>query len=126
MSDGYDEDLSEEIIRHVDYIKNLTKQMRKGEAIEVIDVIDSDAAPHQYYEGMLPHYRHVIPSRDLQRNHERYTDGTMSTMDFEDALEDHSVNHHDSRHYDNQQEGEMMMQQQQGRDGSGDNYYGQG
>eukprot|EP00956_Cyclotella_meneghiniana_P006849 scaffold9209_cov22-Cyclotella_meneghiniana.AAC.1 len=57
VSDGYDEDLSEEIIRHIDYIKNLTKQMRKGESIEVIDVIDFDAESHQYYEGMLPHYR---------------------------------------------------------------------
>eukprot|EP00956_Cyclotella_meneghiniana_P025225 scaffold52200_cov37-Cyclotella_meneghiniana.AAC.1 len=50
MSDGYDEELSEEIISQIDYIKDVTTKMRKGESINYISI-------DFYYEGMLPHYR---------------------------------------------------------------------
>eukprot|EP00956_Cyclotella_meneghiniana_P032946 scaffold92322_cov22-Cyclotella_meneghiniana.AAC.1 len=73
--------------------------------------------------------QHDVIPRGMSNETMSATDGTVSTMDFEDALEDHSVNnHHDSiRHYDDQEGGEMMQQQQQqGRDGSSDNYYNQG
>ena len=50
MSDGYNEDQSEEIIMQIDYIEDVTAKMRKGEAIYCIRV-------DFYYEGMLPHYR---------------------------------------------------------------------
>eukprot|EP00956_Cyclotella_meneghiniana_P026360 scaffold56734_cov41-Cyclotella_meneghiniana.AAC.4 len=57
MSDGYDEEQSEVIISQIDHLKNVTTQMRKGEAIDWIYVSDPDAEAYHYYEGMLPHYR---------------------------------------------------------------------
>eukprot|EP00956_Cyclotella_meneghiniana_P021969 scaffold40761_cov34-Cyclotella_meneghiniana.AAC.2 len=55
MSVGYTEEQSEEIIMKIDYIEDVTTKMRKGEAINWIDVVDAPVEPH-FYEGMLPHY----------------------------------------------------------------------
>eukprot|EP00956_Cyclotella_meneghiniana_P010469 scaffold14574_cov38-Cyclotella_meneghiniana.AAC.1 len=83
------------------------------------------ATPQVVNEEDHNNAQHDVIPRGMSNETMSVTDGTVSTMDFEDALEDHSVNHHHDniRHYDNQ-EGEEMMQQQQ--EGPRDNYYTQG
>eukprot|EP00956_Cyclotella_meneghiniana_P008833 scaffold12103_cov21-Cyclotella_meneghiniana.AAC.2 len=69
VSDGYSEEQSEEIIRQIDYIKNVTTQMRKGEAKYCITV-------DFYYEGMLPHYRQFADALMDYRHTIDYMDDT--------------------------------------------------
>eukprot|EP00956_Cyclotella_meneghiniana_P032164 scaffold87139_cov22-Cyclotella_meneghiniana.AAC.1 len=57
MSDGYSEEQSVEVIRQIDYIKDVTTEMRRCEVINFVDVSDDPVEPYFFYEGMLPHYR---------------------------------------------------------------------
>eukprot|EP00956_Cyclotella_meneghiniana_P020535 scaffold36355_cov21-Cyclotella_meneghiniana.AAC.1 len=70
MSDGYSKEQSEEVIRQIDHIDDVTTRMRKCRVIKWIDVSDDPVEPYFFYEGMLPHckqfayalieYKHTI------------------------------------------------------------------